>query len=76
MTLANEDTNSIPIDNANRAIQGNVAMTDNVNRAIQGNVAMQVTQPGGQLWKQSKLCHMLAKWWPNLQLMQVVTCCC
>ena len=26
MTLADEDTNSILIDNANRAIQGNVAM--------------------------------------------------
>ena len=26
MTLSDEDTNSIPTDNANRAIQGNVAM--------------------------------------------------
>ena len=26
VTLADEDTNSIPTDNANRAIQGNVAM--------------------------------------------------
>ena len=54
VTLADEDTNSIPTDNANRAIQGNVAMhwcnlvanfrqTDNANRAIQGNVVMQVT---------------------------------
>ena len=42
-TLADEDTNSILTDNANRAIQGNVAMTDNANRAIQENVAMQVT---------------------------------
>ena len=32
LTLADEDTNSI--------------LTDNANRAIQGNVAMQVTQPG------------------------------
>ena len=39
MTLANEDTNSI--------------LTDNANRAFQGNVAMQVTQPGGQLWNQA-----------------------
>ena len=31
VTLADEDTNSI--------------LTDNANRAIQGNVAMQVTQP-------------------------------
>ena len=43
VTLADEDTNSILTDNANRAIQGNVAMTDNANRAIQENVAMQVT---------------------------------
>ena len=36
MTLADEDTNSIP--------------TDNGNKAIQGNVAMEGTWPGGQLW--------------------------
>ena len=35
VNLADEDTNSIP--------------TDNANRAIQGNVAMNVTQSGGQL---------------------------
>ena len=35
VTLADEDTNSI--------------LTDNANRAIHGNVAMQVTQPGGQI---------------------------
>ena len=35
VTQADEDTNSI--------------LTDNANRAIQGKVAMQVTQPGGQL---------------------------
>ena len=28
-------------------------LTDNANRAIQGNVAMQVAQPGGQLWNQA-----------------------
>ena len=39
MTLADEYTNSI--------------LTDNANRALQGNVAMRVTQPGGQLWNQS-----------------------
>ena len=33
VTLADEDTNSI--------------LTDNANRSIQGNVAMQLTQPGG-----------------------------
>ena len=36
VTLADEDTNSM--------------LTDNANRAIQGNVAMQVMLPGGQLW--------------------------
>ena len=34
VTLADEDTNSM--------------QTDNANKAIQGNVAMQVTQPGGK----------------------------
>ena len=66
VTLADEDTNSI--------------LTDNANRAIQGNVAMQVTQPGGQLCKQCKWRHLMTKcwtnpscatWWPNMQLMQV-----
>ena len=41
---------------------------------------MQVTRPGGQLWKQCKWRHLMTKcwtnascatWWPNLQLMQV-----
>ena len=36
VTLADEDSNSIP--------------TDDVNRAILGNVAMQVAPPGGQNW--------------------------
>ena len=35
VTLADEDTNSI--------------LTDNANRAIQSNVAMQVTQPGRKI---------------------------
>ena len=67
VTLADEDTNSI--------------LTDNANRAIQGNVSMQVTQPGGQLCKQYKWGRLMTKfctspscatWWQNLQLMQVV----
>ena len=77
MTLADEDTNSI--------------LTDNANRAFQGNVAMRVTQPGGQLWNQATQvappddqilneCHLVAQFstdaggttlWPKLQLMQV-----
>ena len=47
VTLADEDSNSIP--------------TDNANRAIQGNVAMQVMQPGGQLCKHCKWCHLMTK---------------
>ena len=47
VTLADEDTNSI--------------LTDNANRAIQGDVAMQVTQPGGQICKQCKWCHLITK---------------
>ena len=47
VTLADEDTNSI--------------LTDNANRAFQGNVAMHVTLPGGQLWNQCKWCHLVAK---------------
>ena len=39
VTLADEDTNSILTDNANRAIQGNVAMQ-----------LMQVAPSGGQIW--------------------------
>ena len=35
VTLADEDTNSI--------------QTDDANKAIQGNVAMQVAPPGGQI---------------------------
>ena len=61
VTLADEDTNSM--------------LTDDANRAIQGNVAMHVTLPGGQLWNQCKWRHLVAKfatnasgviWWPNL----------
>ena len=77
VTLADEDTNSI--------------LTDIANRAIQGNVAMQVMRPGDQIWKQCKfksiqtdnvnraiqgnvvmqpgdqykLCHLLAKFATN-----------
>ena len=67
LTLADEDTDSI--------------LTDNANRAIQGNVTMQVMQPSGQVWKQCKWRHLMTKfwtnpscavWWPNMQLIQVV----
>ena len=39
VTPADEDTNSI--------------LTDNANRAFQVNVATRVTQPGGQIWNQA-----------------------
>ena len=52
LTLNDEDTNSI--------------LTDSANRAIQGNVAMQVTRPGGQLWKHCKGRHLMTKFWTNL----------
>ena len=39
VTLTDEDTNS--------------TLTDNANRGIQGNMAMRVTQPGTQLWNQA-----------------------
>ena len=47
VTLADEDTNSILTDNANRAIQGNVAMqvAPSGGQILQ---LMQVTQSGGQ----------------------------
>ena len=48
VTLADDDTNSILTDNAWLPIQV-VPLGDNANRAIQGNVAMQVTQPGGKI---------------------------
>ena len=51
MTLADEDTNSI--------------QTDNANREIQGNVAMQVARPGSQLWKQCKWRHLINKFSTN-----------
>ena len=57
VTLADEDTNSIP--------------TDNVKRVIQGHVAMQVTQPGGHLLAKFATNASGAIWWPNLQQMQV-----
>ena len=43
VTLADEDTNSI--------------LTENANRTIQGNVTMQVTQPGVQICNQFKWWH-------------------
>ena len=47
VTLADEDTNSI--------------LTDNANKAIQGNAAMQVAPSGGQICNQCKMCHLVAK---------------
>ena len=48
VTQADEDTDSI--------------LTDIANRAFQGNVAMKVTQPGGQLWNQCTMGIVLGRW--------------
>ena len=62
--MANEDTNSI--------LTG-----DNANRAIQGNVAMPATQPDGKICMWCHLLANFATnssgatWRPNLYLMQV-----
>ena len=63
VTLADEDTNSILTDTANRAFQCNLQL-------------MQVTQPGlvGKLMEVVAKFATDASgaiWWPNLQLMQV-----
>ena len=53
LTLADEDTNSILTDNANRAIQGNVAkIGTNASGAIwwPNLELMQVAPSGGQIW--------------------------
>ena len=65
MTLVNEDTKSILTDNANRAIQGNVAMhvtqpkgtfITNASGAIwwPNWQPMKVVTSGGQIWNQCK----------------------
>ena len=51
VTLADEDTNSIP--------------TDNANEATQGNAAMQVTQPGDQICNLCKWPHLIANFGTN-----------
>ena len=80
MTLADEDTNSILTDNANRALQGNLAM-----RVVQPgdelwNQAMHVVPPDDQMLNECKWCYLVAQFstdaggitfWPKLQLMQV-----
>ena len=60
VTLADEDTNSILTDNANRAIQGNVAIqvTYYVTR-LNLVLAKFATNASGAIW------------WQNMQLMQV-----
>ena len=49
VTLTDKDINSI--------------LTDNANRTLQGNVAMTVTQPGNQLWNQCKRRHPMTAFW-------------
>ena len=59
MTQADEDTNSILTDNANRAIQANVAMWPTLE-------SMQVVPSGGQIRKQCKWRHLVAKFGINV----------
>ena len=61
VTLADEDTNSI--------------LTDNANRPIQGNVAMQWCNLVANFWTNASNASG-AIWWANLLLMKVVICCC
>ena len=75
VTLVDEDTKAMVTDNANRAIQGNVAMhvTHQVNLVVkfrtnasspiwwQNVQLMQVALSGGQIWNQFKWCHLVVK---------------
>ena len=72
---ADEDTNSMVTDNANRTIQGKLH-----NLQVANN-AMQVAPPDDQILNQCNLCHLVAKYatsasdailWSNLQLMRVL----
>ena len=54
MTLADEDTNSILADNANREIQGNLAMQVTQNLEL-----MQVAPSGGQIRNICEWCHLV-----------------
>ena len=81
VTLADEDTNPILTDNANRTFHGNEAMQVTQPGCQIWNQVMQVTWPDDQILNQSQLCQLVTKyttnttgaiWLPNLQLMQVV----
>ena len=78
VTLANEDTNSIPTDNANRAIQGNVAMhwcnlVANFRTNASGATSCPNFEPmqvvpiynSMQVAKFGKWCHLVAKFSTN-----------
>ena len=73
MTLADEDTSSILTDNANRAFQGMQVMpvihVIQVMDVIQVIESEKVTISSGQFGTDASG----AIWWPNLQLMQVVS---
>ena len=57
--LANEDTNSIPTDNANRAIQGNAC------NPTWWPTCETMLVAHDQIFNQSKLCHQVAKFATN-----------
>ena len=61
MTLADEDTNLILTDNANRAIQSNEAMQvmqTVINALLQ---LLEVAPPGDQIYNQFKWCQVIFK---------------
>ena len=58
VTLADEDTNSILTENADRAIEGKVASYATWWPTLQ---TMQMVPPDDQILNQPKLSHLLAK---------------
>ena len=80
MTLADEDSNSIPSDDVNRAILGDVATQVEPLLWWPTLKLMQVAPLGGQTCNQFKKRQLLAKstsnassaiWWPRRQPIQV-----
>ena len=69
MTLADGDTKSILTDNANRAIQGNVAM--HVTNPVNEVVKFRTNASSDIWWQYLQPMYCGANCWLNLQLMLV-----
>ena len=72
VTLADEDTNSIPTNDANRAIQGNVAMQwcnlmANLRTNASGATLYPNFEPTQIMVAQFAIDASGSFWWPNLQ---------